>query len=896
MNVDSTRSPGGIGRRGGLGPLGPGDGDRGIPALFEDVVRSLPDGIAVQTEDLALCYSALNGRANQVAHALAARGVALGDVVAIAADSTSSQAIGLLGVLKAGAVAVFLDRKSPPSRVREILLDCSARVVLSEDATTDLWGGQTETRPELEVRPLGLSDVSGFSERNPEVSIPPGSLMAIYFTSGTTGRPKGICRSHRQGIYEAYLDIRALDLGPEDRLLMPVSFSFGASTRYVLGGWLAGAALCPVSPDAVGIGGLLRIAREVRATLYYSTPSLFRHVLRAAGDEPPLESLRAVSLTGEAVRSTDLEGFRRLMGSRRGLLLTALGSTECGAYCHLVVTPEMTFSEDILPAGLPVEGKEVLILDEQRNPMPPGQTGEIAVRSAYLTPGYWKRPDLNEELFDLAPGHPGERVFRTGDLGRRDEQGLIRVVGRRDLQVKIRGYRVEPGEIEAVLCRCAGIRGAAVLPMEGPGGPMLLVGYLVLDPAAAAPDREAIDRHLLAHLPPYMVPARYQVMDEFPLTDRNKIDRRAIPLATSRLLGRTGETTPESDPLVVELRRIWAGVLRREPSGFQEGFFEMGGDSLMAMQLLAHIQARWNLTIPVSAFLQSPTLESVARWITSRTRFGPERFLFPLNGAMAGLPELYFLPGLGRNSLEVRELALALEGQYACWGMEFPPAGDGTETIEELGAHCAELIASRNPVRPIFLGGFSLGGLIAFEAGRHVRARGIPLARVFILDSTLFALRPPKGWPRIRCFLRNGWTHPHRALQFMGVYLMENWIRPLWNRWRGGPGASGEPDLGRMPHRAAARAYVPRRASLPLTFVLGWERRLEVADPAEPWQSFNDLPVRSIQMSICSHADFVKPPNLPDLARVLRLERDRAGESGSSPSGPVRTPPTESPS
>lgn len=863
---DTAKLPGSVNRRGGLGPLGPQDRDRGIPSLFEEVVRTRPEGIAVQTGELALSYLALNGRANQVAHALAARGVGLGDVIAIGLDSPAMQAVGLLGVLKAGGVAVFLDPKSPPSRIREILSDCDARVLLDDGAADS-----AAVMPK--VPRLGVSDAGAFPDHNPGVGLPPGSLMAIYFTSGTTGRPKGICRSHRQGMFEAYLDIRALDLGPEDRLLMPVAFSFGASTRGALGAWLAGATLCPVSPGETGVDGLIRIAREVRATIYYSTPSLFRHVVRATGETTPLESLRAVSLTGEPVSRADVDGFHRLMGPRPGLLLTSLGSTECGAFCHLAVTPGMTFPDDTLPAGLPVVGKDVLILDEEGHVLPPGQTGEIAVRSAYLTPGYWKRPDLNEGLFAPAPGRPGERIFRSGDLGRQDELGMIHVLGRRDLQVKIRGYRVEPGEVETVLCRCAGIRDAVVLPTQGPGGSTILVAHLILNPAAGTLDRETIDRHVLEILPPYMVPARYEVLDAFPLNERNKVNRQAIPHTASRTLGRTGGVPPESDPLVLELRRLWTDILRREPTDLESGFFEMGGDSLMAMQLLARIRARWDLTIPMSAFLQSPSLDSVARWIASRTQFGPERFLFPLNDVKAGLPELFFLPGLGRNSLELRDLAGALDGMYACWGMELPPGGEGPETIEQLGAHCAQLIVSRKPVGRVFLGGFSLGGLIAFEAGRCLQAAGIPLERVFLLDSTVFALRPPKGWLRIRRFLANGCRHPLRAIQCVGVQLQEN-----WRQWLEGSDPSGAATVVPMSHRAAARVYVPRPASLPLTLLQGWIRRLGADGPAEPWQSINDRPVRSIQMSLCSHSAFVQPPHLPDLVRVLSMERDRTGE------------------
>ena len=417
-----------------LAPAVPGfsldDCGLGIPELFARVVRHSPGAVALKAPGVEFTYAELNRAANRLAHAMLSAGVKRGEVVAVGVESPPQLGICLLAVLKAGAVLVFLDIKSPPNRLRDIVADSGARIVVTDgtgavlDADSPVAG--------MEVLSVDAAALSGFPDHDPELLPHPDPLMALYYTSGTTSRPKGICRSQRQAIFEAWAFVRALEIQGHDRLLMPVSFTFGASTRYVLGAWLTGAMLCPVAVEAMGLAALVRFAQEVGITHLYATPSLFRHVSRAAMEASTGDAPHAVLLTGEPVRGSDLQLARAWMGSRPWRLLNSLGSTECGAYCHLLVTPDLRLEDDILPVGVPVEGKEVFIVDEQRIPVPCGQTGEIAVRSAYLAQGYWKRPDLDAQAFRADPDHSDKRIFYTGDLGFQDERGWIRLVGRRD--------------------------------------------------------------------------------------------------------------------------------------------------------------------------------------------------------------------------------------------------------------------------------------------------------------------------------------------------------------------------------------------------------------------------------------------------------------------------------
>lgn len=865
------------------GLLGPEDISSGVAALFERAVRFHPEAPALWVPGNAWTYQELNLRANRLAHALIASGVQRGEVVAVAMESPPSLAVAMLGALKAGTPTVFLDLKSPKSRLLEILIDSEAATIVTDGEPPLIQDADAGRQVRTHI--IDLSQTADSSGDDPGLPAEGRNLMSIFYTSGTTSRPKGICRSQSQAIFEAWTFVREMSVTPEDRLLMPVSFTFGASTRYALGALLSGATLCPVTPDTLGMSAFVRFAREVHATHYYSTPSLFRHFCKAAALEPGSDTIRAVTLTGEPARQADLQLFRSFMGARPGIFLNSLGSTECGAYCHLRVTPDMNIPDEILPAGIPLAGKDVFIVDDERRPVRDGETGEIAVRSAYLAQGYWRRSDLNQQAFAVDAEGGSLPVFYTGDLGVRNEQGWIRVTGRKDFQLKVRGYRVEPGEIEAVLVGYPGIRAAAVVAGDA-SGQKILEAYLQPEPGLADLDRADLDRHLMRHLPSYMLPARYRVLDELPLTERGKVDRRALPSSPFRPLETTRDYSAPASPILEELRLIWSELLRTRPPRTDSNFFELGGDSVLAIHFLTRVRSRWGLAIPVAVFYQSPTLDSAARWIEAGTAFGPDSAVFPMNDPQDGLPELIFLPGWMRNTLELQPLARGLEGRFNCLGLELPPGEARKETIEELAAYCAGIIRSRKPGKPIFLGGYSLGGLIAYETALQLTNSGIPVAHVFILDSTLSARAPRPGLPRFLRFLRNAVAHPLRSAELL-VRRSWFWIgRPVLERLPLGSQIKQPPsNFGPMPQREAARKYRPKPSDLHLTLAYSWERRLQIAVPGEDWNSLTPHPIQWRQLDVFDHERLVKPENLPPLLNLIHPCPLTADSARAAPAG-----------
>ncbi|MBN8247661.1 MAG: non-ribosomal peptide synthetase, partial [Verrucomicrobia bacterium] len=565
-------------------PLVPPEPWPGIIARFEQGVAVHPEAMALVTPEVRLTYDALNRRANRLANTLLGRGIHPGDVVALGVQDPSWLVAGFLGVLKSGGAVVFLDPKSPPPRIQEILSDSGAHWRVTAGGP---WCGQRlmghpggDGAPD----PIEVDDLADSADANPVREVTPGALMLVGYTSGTSGKPRGIRRSLSQGLFEVGTYLGEVPVGPGDRLLLGMSFTYGASTRFALSALLSGATLCVAGPETLGMEGLVRASRTWAVTQFYTTPSLFRHFCRAAAASQAPETLRVVTLMAEPLLSSDLLLFRQLMGCRGGTLLNSLGSTECGVYCQFALDSGMTFDGEHPPVGPAVPGKHVFLVDENRRPIPAGIPGEIAVSSPYLDQVFWRRPDLDAQLLIPHPERPGERIFYTGDLGVLGADGRVRILGRRDAQVKIRGHRVEPAEIESALCRHPGIRGAVVLATSPPGGQRMLIAYLQRNPEGARPSRRDLDRHLLDQLPAYMVPARFLEVDEFPLTDRGKVDRRALPgVATRPWESTVFGTSVAEDPVMAEVARLWADLLGAEPPHSGAGFFEMGGDSIMAM-------------------------------------------------------------------------------------------------------------------------------------------------------------------------------------------------------------------------------------------------------------------------------------------------------------------------
>ena len=587
--------------------------DGSLTARFEYQVACDPDQIAVRACGRGLTYGALNAHANRIAHSLLAQCGSKPETVALLCSYNESAIIAIWGALKAGKFYTPLDPLNPRERLLELLADSEAALILCDEAhralAADLLG---DARRVLVVDGAELSA----DETNPALAIAPEAMAAIIYTAGSTGRSKGVMHTQRTLMHLSYSYTHSAHISRDDRHVLFTSLSFGSALWGVYGALLNGARLCMKDLRHEGTHELAHWLDAEGVTIFDAPASLFRHLAGEmnAGDAP--STMRIVSVGGEPMRRSDIELFRSRFRPptllRNGMGLTELGSVRCFYVDHT-----LDFAGNQVPVGYALLDKEILLLDDDGQPVGDERVGEIIVRGVHLSPGYWKRPDLSAEKYSTDPTDPSKRLYRTGDLGYRLPDGCLVHLGRKDFQVKVRGHRIEPSEIEMALLRQAGIREALVVAREDTPGAARLVAYLVADGARrTASDLRA---SLARTLPDYQIPAAFVWLDAIPLTASAKTDRAALPPPGRARPALAAAYAPPATPLEAQLCDIWLEVLAIEEVGRDDPFLELGGDSLLAAKVAARVVQTLGLEVPQAALLTAATIAQMAVVILSHT-------------------------------------------------------------------------------------------------------------------------------------------------------------------------------------------------------------------------------------------------------------------------------------
>lgn len=593
----------------GFEPVSEADTLQAIPSRLRQMARRHSRRPAVRTASGTLTYRELDRATDGVACALLGYGLLRGTPIGLLLDQNeTSGAIGVVGALKSGFPYVPLDPLFPLERLRSVV-EQSGTALLVADAPSAECAARLASEQGLPLLQLE-SPGSGHEEKPPEIEIGLDDPAYIFYTSGSTGRPKGVPQTHRNRLQNTRNFTNLLQISPEDRFSMLHSFGFSASASELFGALMAGACVCPYDVRRRGLAGLADWLDETEISVFQWIPSAMRAF--AAGLEPTraFPSVRILQLSSEPVTETEVTLFRRhfLPGS---VLVNRYGTSETSIVAQFLVDHPSVIDGPLVPSGYPIPGKEILILDEQGAPCPPGTPGEIVVRSAFHSPGYWRAPELTAQRFRSLEGSD-ERLYFTGDLGRVRRDGCLEHLGRLDHQVKVRGHRVEVAVIEAALRRVEGICDAAVIarPAGVDHDPELhLVAYVVREASISPAELRTA---LASILPAGLLPGRFVFLPQLPTTPTGKIDRAALP--------DPGETRPELDqpyappetPLEAELCTLWAEVLGVRPVGRNDSFLELGGNSLRAARLLARVAACWGVRLaPVDLFAR-PTVVQTA--------------------------------------------------------------------------------------------------------------------------------------------------------------------------------------------------------------------------------------------------------------------------------------------
>ncbi|HYH82092.1 MAG TPA: amino acid adenylation domain-containing protein, partial [Longimicrobium sp.] len=578
---------------------------------FAEQARRTPDAVAVEFEGERLSYAGLDARAGRVAAALRRRGVGPEARVGICADRSLDLVVSLLAVLKAGAAYVPLDPAYPAERLGWIVADAGVRVALVQGGHgAELAGSGAEL---LEVEQLA-EEPEG--EGSAALPASPDHLAYVIYTSGSTGRPKGVMIAHRQVARLFAATERWYAFGADDVWTLFHSFAFDFSVWEMWGALLHGGRLVVPSYEVSRTPGAFHaLVRDAGVTVLCQTPSAFRQYVRvegeaAARDDVPPDALRLVIFGGEALEMASLRPWYALRAEDRPRLVNMYGITETTV--HVTFRPLGVADLDGGSAiGAAIPDLRLYVLDARLRPVPAGVPGELHVGGAGLARGYLGRPGLTAERFVPDPfGGGGGRLYRTGDRVRWSADGELEFVGRVDEQVKIRGFRIEPGEIEAALAAHPEVRETVVLAREDAPGDRRLVAYVVPRDGADANPSE-LRAHLAGRLPDYMVPSAFVVLDGLPLTPNGKVDRRALPAPDAARPGAgAGYLAPRTWAEEV-LAGIWAQVLGVERVGVHYNFFELGGDSILSIQVVSRARAA-GLRITPRQLFESPTAAELA--------------------------------------------------------------------------------------------------------------------------------------------------------------------------------------------------------------------------------------------------------------------------------------------
>ncbi|MGH3772432.1 MAG: amino acid adenylation domain-containing protein [Pseudonocardiaceae bacterium] len=590
------------------GPRREFDRDATLHGLFERRAVEDPERTALITAGGArLSYAHVNTAANQVANALRADGVGTGDLVAVLLRRGPDLVIAILGVLKAGAAYVPIDLGYPVERIRFMLRDSAARLVLA--AQREIPDGVPDERLRM------MEDLRSGDATPAAAPTGPRELAYVIYTSGSTGTPKGVMVEHRSVVNRLTWMQRAYPIGPGDVLLQKTPATFDVSVWELFWWVIGGATLALAAPGAErDPRQLLHAISEHGVTAVHFVPSMlgpFLDVLeRSPGRREQARSLRHVICSGEALPAARVEQFHRIFGDGSDdvapLLSNLYGPTEATVDVSAFDCAAGSAGRGGVPIGTPIDNVQLYVLDDALRPVPDGMPGELCIAGVGLARGYLNRPELTEEKFVQDPLEPGERLYRTGDLARRLADGNLEYLGRLDRQVKIRGNRVELGEVESALMRVPGVTEAAVFDHEFAGRGTLLVAYYV---AEGDRDPEALRAELATTVPEFMIPSYFHAVPRIPLTPNGKADRAALPAVSAPAAG--GEYTAPRTAVEATLATVLAQVLGTGPVGVHDNYYVLGGDSISALVVQARA-AEHGLRFSLTDLMRHPTVAELA--------------------------------------------------------------------------------------------------------------------------------------------------------------------------------------------------------------------------------------------------------------------------------------------
>lgn len=842
--------------------------------ITEQAIRT-PGRVAVEARGEQLTYAELESRSNQMAHYLRERGVGPDVLVGLCVRRSVDMLLAMLGIWKAGGAYVPLDPDFPQARLKLYLEDSGAPLLITQ---TDLRDRLPATVPQV----VDLDADRAAIASKPADPVPmlgsPTNLAYVIYTSGSTGTPNGVEIDHRALVNFLITMRHQPGLTQDDVVAAVTTISFDIHHLELWLPLIVGARIVALTWEDAADG--IRLAEELdRAgtTVLQATPARWRLLLTTGWAGRP--GLRAFA-GGEPMPP---ELAAQLLG-KVSELWNMYGPTETTVYSTIQRVEDATGP---IPIGRPVANTQVYILDSLLQPVPIGCVGEIYIGGDGLAHGYRNRPELTATRFVPDPFRTGERLYKAGDLARFRPDGVIECLGRIDHQVKVRGHRIELGEVESALATHPSIAAAAVRVW---GEPPELAAYVVVRPGEARAS-EPIRQALRERLPSYMIPASVTFMDVLPMTPNGKVDRRALPQPAPVVVART-TVSPRTDA-ERDLLAVWAEVLGQPSLGVTDDFFEFGGTSLKAAEVVALVLRRLGHSVPLSAMYEATTVEKMANLIQHRLEAESPNVLVPLQKG-GTRPPLFMIAGIGGHVFTFHKFARILGADYPVYGLKAIGVDGGRrppDTFEEIAAEYVREIKAECPHGPYLLSGYSVGAHVALEVALQLQALGDKVPLVIVFDMPAPGYPPPLGLPRrLMMHARNlfreggGLQYAVRRVRNLGNRLLRlvGLERLLFPR---------HPSLDALPQESlrdvwvalqgASRRYRPQgrlnatislfRSEVPLDL---WSAVVHV-DPDLGWEKYTTGPVETHTVPR-GHLEVFHDSNIDHLAEELAASIERA--------------------
>ena len=710
-----------------------------VTTTFTSWVNSTPERSAVHQGSRTWNYGELGKSSQALARVMLSHGIKRGDVVALYGTSSFGLIASMLAVFLSGGVLMTLDPQLPDERQQLILKQTKAKYILDIDGQhpegEEIWQSLTFIRINKDTAAvINYHQESSHTIPLPEIS---GDDAAyIFFTSGSTGVPKGVLGCHKGLAHFLSWERQTFGISQQDRIAQVARLSFDAILREIFLALTSGATLCLPEPrDNLEPAKILRYLEREQVSVVHTVPCLAQLWLADVPQEVSLRQLRWLFLGGEPLKETLIRRWRDAF-PQAGEIINIYGATETTLIkCYYQIPSEPRVG--VQPVGRTLPETQALVLGVNHQLCGIGEPGEIILRTPFRSLGYINAPEQMRSRFvkNHFRNDEGDLLYYTGDRGRYLPDGSLEILGRQDHQLKIRGIRIELGEIETVLAQHPSVHQTVVTAREDAFGDLRLVAYMIPN-QELAPTINEIRNFLATKLPQYMVPSSFVFLDSFPLTPNGKVDRRALPTPSN--ISNLGTFVEPRNQIEMQLVQIWSKILKVDKVGVQDNFFDLGGHSLLAPYLMAQIKQQFGRDIPLTNLFQNPTIEQLATIVQIDLDCSNSSCLVQIQPNGSNLP-FFCVPGSGDEPFYLYHLGRYLGANQPLYSFqannldgELEPAS----RVKDMASHYIQAMQAVQPQGPYFLGGHSFGGKVAFEMAQQLLHQGHNVALVAIIDTT----------------------------------------------------------------------------------------------------------------------------------------------------------------